>query len=259
MLRETRLHRILALIGANGHISTERLIKELGISRETARRDIIELENQGAAKRVHGGLVALDSSTSEPPLKERKARLEREKRAIAQAAVLQLQQGQTVFMDAGTTTTALAEELCTMPGLTIVTNSLRAAIILSEKDEEKKSDSTVVLVGGRILAGREQTCGEAVIEEIQRWRADVAILSPVGLDAHHGASSYLPEEAAVARSMAQRAGRLFILADHTKLGVVSRINYASPREISMLITDTGAAELPALKELKDILPKVVLA
>ena len=47
--------------------------------------------------------------------------------------------------------------------------------------------------------------------------------------------------------------------NQTKLGVVSRINYASPREISMLITDTGAAELPALKELKDILPKVVLA
>ena len=131
MLRETRLHRILALIAVNGHISTERLIKELGISRETARRDIIELENQGAARRVHGGLVALDSSTSEPSLKERRTRLEREKRAIARATVLQLQQGQTVFMDAGTTTTALAEELCTMPGLTIVTNSLRAAIILS--------------------------------------------------------------------------------------------------------------------------------
>ena len=163
MLRETRLHRILALIAANGHISTERLIKELGISRETARRDIIELENQGAARRVHGGLVALDSSTSEPSLKERRTRLEREKRAIARATVLHLQQGQTVFMDAGTTTTALAEELCTMPGLTIVTNSLRAAIILSEREEDKKGDSTVVLVGGRILPGREQTCGECVI------------------------------------------------------------------------------------------------
>ena len=259
MLRETRLHRILALIAANGHISTERLIKELGISRETARRDIIELENQGAAKRVHGGLVALDSSTSEPSLKERRSKLEREKRAIARATVLQLQQGQTIFMDAGTTTTALAEELCTMPGLTIITNSLRAALILSEREEDKKGDSTVVLVGGRILPGREQTCGEGVIEEIQRWRADVAILSPVGLDAHHGASSFLPEEAAVARCMAQKAGRLFILADHTKLGLISRVNYSSPREISLLVTDAAASELPTLKELKDILPRVILA
>ena len=259
MLRETRLHRILALIAANGHISTERLIKELGISRETARRDIIELENQGAAKRVHGGLVALDSSPSEPSLKERRTRLEREKRAIARATVMQLQQGQAVFMDAGTTTTALAEELCTMPGLTIITNSLRAAMIMSERDEGKTGDSTVVLVGGRILSGREQTYGESVIEEIQRWRADVAILSPVGMDAHHGATSYLPEEAAVARCMAQRAGRLFILADHTKLGVVSRVNYASPREVSTLITDAAATEHPALKELKEILPKVILA
>ena len=136
---------------------------------------------------------------------------------------------------------------------------MRAACLLSEKKKKKKADSTVVLVGGRILAGREQTCGEGMIEEIQRWRADVAILSPMGLDAHNGASSYLPEEAAVASSMAQRAGRLFILADHTKLGVVSRINYASPREISMLITDAAASELPVLKDLKEILPKVVLA
>ena len=59
--------------------------------------------------------------------------------------------------------------------------------------------------------------------------------------------------------MAQRAGRLFILADHTKLGVVSRVNYASPREVSTLITDAAATEHPALKELKEILPKVILA
>ena len=90
------------------------------------------------------------------------------------------------------------------------------------------------------------------------------VLEPLAAALAEGSSGAIDwacvgETNAVARSMAQRAGRLFILADHTKLGVVSRINYASPREISLLITDTGAAELPALKELKDILPKVVLA
>ena len=259
MLRETRLHRIQALLAANGHISTERLIKELGISRETARRDIIELESLGAAKRVHGGLVALDSSPTEPSLKERRTRLEREKRAIAQATVMQLRQGQAVFLDAGTTTTAVAEELRTMPGLTIITNSLRAAMILSEKDEGKPQENVVILVGGRILAGREQTCGESVIEELRRWRPDVAILSPVGVDAVHGASSFLPEEAAVAGCMARQANRLLILADHTKLGLVSRVRYAAPQDIDMLITDEEAKSLPAFRALTDALPQVILA
>jgi len=72
MLQETRLHRIRALLNTLNQVSTERIIKELGVSRETARRDIIELEAQGLAKRVHGGLVALNA-TPEPPLTVRSA------------------------------------------------------------------------------------------------------------------------------------------------------------------------------------------
>ena len=102
MLQETRLHRIRALLSTQHQLSTERIIKELGISRETARRDIISLEAQGLARRVHGGLVALESPP-EPPLQVRRNAQAREKRAIAAAAVQHLQPGQTLFLDAGTT------------------------------------------------------------------------------------------------------------------------------------------------------------
>ena len=115
MLQETRLHRIRALLTTLNHVSTERINRELGISRETARRDIIELEALGLARRVHGGLIALDAEP-EPPLTVRSEVRAREKRAIARAAAQRLKPGQTLFLDAGSTTTMLAEELRTMSG-----------------------------------------------------------------------------------------------------------------------------------------------
>ncbi|ERH65886.1 alkaline phosphatase [Pantoea dispersa EGD-AAK13] len=252
MLQETRLHRIRALLSTQHQLSTERIIKELGISRETARRDIISLEAQGLARRVHGGLVALESPP-EPPLQVRRNAQAREKRAIAAAAVQHLQPGQTLFLDAGTTTTLLAEELRTMSGLTIITNSLQAALALSAAEEHETLNNQVLLLGGMMMAGAQQTRGEMTVGEIYRYRADVALLSPVGIDARNGASSFHPHEAAIAHAMVQQASRTLLLADHSKLGVISRTQYAPVGDIDLLICDGGAAKPGALNALQQAL------
>jgi DeoR/GlpR family transcriptional regulator of sugar metabolism len=252
MLQETRLHRIRALLSTQHQLSTERIIKELGISRETARRDIISLEAQGLARRVHGGLVALESPP-EPPLQVRRNAQAREKRAIAAAAVQHLQPGQTLFLDAGTTTTLLAEELRTMSGLTIITNSLQAALALSTAEEHETLNNQVLLLGGMMMAGAQQTRGEMTVGEIYRYRADVALLSPVGIDARNGASSFHPHEAAIAHAMVQQASRTLLLADHSKLGVISRTQYAPVGDIDLLICDGGAAKPGALSALQQAL------
>ena len=249
MLQETRLHRIRALLTTHHQVSTERIINELGISRETARRDIIELEAQGQARRVHGGLVAVDSSP-EAPLQVRRNAQAKEKRAIAAAAVQHLQPGQTLFLDAGTTTTLLAEALRSMAGLTIVTNSLQAALALSAAEEHETLNNQVMLIGGMMAAGAQQTRGEMTISEIYRYRADVALLSPVGIDAKNGASSFHPHEAAIARAMMQQAQRTILLADHSKLGVVSRTIYAPIADVDLLICDGGQAKPGALSALQ---------
>ncbi|MBS0907059.1 DeoR/GlpR transcriptional regulator [Pantoea dispersa] len=252
MLQETRLHRIRALLSTQHQLSTERIIKELGISRETARRDIISLEAQGLARRVHGGLVALESPP-EPPLQVRRNAQAREKRAIAAAAVQHLQPGQTLFLDAGTTTTLLAEELRTMSGLTIITNSLQAALALTAAEEHETLNNQVLLLGGMMMAGAQQTRGEMTVGEIYRYRADVALLSPVGIDARNGASSFHPHEAAIAHAMVQQASRTLLLADHSKLGVISRTQYAPVGDIDLLICDGGAAKPGALSALQQAL------
>lgn len=239
MLQQERLHRIQALLKKIQRISTERVMQELDISRETARRDIIELEALGVAKRVHGGIVAVDSVAVEAPLNVRHTQMAKEKRAIARAALQHLHTGQTIFLDAGSTTSILAEELRTLSGLTIITNSLQAVFNLTVGYEHDAPQHEIILLGGRVQQ-RPQTQGDLVISEIYRYQADVALLSPVGIDPQHGASSFYSEEANIAQAMVKQAKQTFILADQSKLGIVSRVRYAQSHEVSVLISNQEA-------------------
>lgn len=239
MLQQERLHRIQALLTQFQRLSTERIMTELNISRETARRDMIELDALGVAQRVHGGIVLHQQIPSEAPLNVRYHQYSKEKRAIARAAVRQLTSGQTLFIDAGSTTSILAEELRSLSGLTIITNSLQVALNLSSVSETDSAQHEIILLGGRIQQ-RPQTQGDYVISEIQRYQADIALLSAVGVAADHGASSFYSEEACIAAAMVKHSQRLILMADHSKLDVISRVRYAEQHEISMLITDKYA-------------------
>jgi DeoR/GlpR family transcriptional regulator of sugar metabolism len=236
MLQHERLHRIQALLNTVQQLSTERIINELEISRETARRDIIELEALGRVKRVHGGIVLLESVSTEAPLHLRYQHLAKEKRQIARAAIQHLTAGQSIFLDAGSTTSILAEELRTLSGLCIMTNSLQAVLNLTAALEPQQTQHEIILLGGQI-GQRPQTQGEMLIRQIYQHRADVALLSPVGLDVHYGASSYYLEEANIAEAMVQQSERLLILADHSKIGIKSRKQYAKPSRIDVLISN----------------------
>ncbi|KAF1020526.1 MAG: Glycerol-3-phosphate regulon repressor [Paracidovorax wautersii] len=189
MLQEARLHRIKALLTTFSQVSTERIAQDLGVSRETVRRDVLELEADGVLRRVHGGVVLAGDSGREPPLAVRQTVRAKEKRAIARAAVQLIQPGQTLLIDAGSTTALLAEELSSMSGLTIVTNGLDVARKLAGP-QASRSANDVILLGGSVGADLPATYGDLTVAEIHRYRADLALLSPVGVSAQHGASSF---------------------------------------------------------------------
>ncbi|AOA59199.1 DeoR/GlpR family DNA-binding transcription regulator [Acinetobacter larvae] len=258
MLQQERLHRIQALLQQRHNITTERVMAELNISRETARRDFIELEAQGIAKRVHGGLVSTTQIATEAPLQIRHGQYAKEKRAIARCAVQQLSAGQTVFIDAGSTTAILAEELRTLSGLTIISNSLQVILNLSMGNEQDYLNHELILLGGRVQQ-RMQSQGEQVIREIERYQADLCMLSPVGLDLEQGASSYYLEEANIAAAMRQHSRDCMLLMDHSKLNVHSRVNYARLDQISALITDVGSQKLANFADYQTQLKQVILA
>ncbi|MDY0744624.1 DeoR/GlpR family DNA-binding transcription regulator [Paucibacter sp. R3-3] len=258
MLQEERLLRIRSLLVAFPRLSVERISQDLAVSRETVRRDLVQLESAGELRRVHGGAVAA-SAAPEPPLAQRLAARQKEKRAIAKAAVALLQPGQTLFLDAGSTNTILADELATLSGMVVVTNSLAIALKLAQANEARDGRNRTLLLGGDIDARTQATCGAETIAEIHRLHADVALLSPVGLHPKHGAMSFQHHEAAVARAMAAQAQRVVILADHSKLGQASRVAYARPAEIGTVVTDARARGTPALAALRKSCGQVIVA
>nr|QIH41657.1 DeoR/GlpR transcriptional regulator [Vibrio ziniensis] len=258
MLEETRLHRICALLSTLNHVSTDMIIQHLCVSRETVRRDVLKLEAQGRLRRVHGGVISNDYEP-EPPLIVRTSVKGKEKRAITSAAVKQLRSGQTVFIDAGSTTSLLTEPLMSMSGLTIITNSLEIAGKLSSNENNLPLQHDVILLGGHMGSVAQATAGEATISELSRYRADIALLSPVGISVRSGASSFSHQEAAIAAAMVSHAKSTFILADSSKLGVTSRIVYAEPTQITKLITDEEAKSHPEFLEIEKALGDIIIA
>ncbi|MBP2301772.1 DeoR/GlpR family DNA-binding transcription regulator [Azospirillum picis] len=251
MLQEERHQRIRALLASMQRATTERVASDLGVSRETVRRDFVELEARGELRRVHGGVVAV-APEPEPPIAVRSQVRLKEKRAIAKAAARLVTAGQTLFLDFGSTVSALAEELASLPGLTIVTNSFDVAQTIAQGKR-----GTATLLGGRVDEGIPATFGEGTVAEIHRYRADVALLSPAALDPRYGATSFDPREAEVARAMVDNADRVVILADHSKIGHTSRISFCPPGRIDTIVTDARSQEAAAFPALASAVPCVV--
>lgn len=258
MLQQTRLQRILALLESLHQISTEQLGRELNVSRETIRRDIIELEAQQKVRRVHGGIMSLSSTSEEPPFDVRLAAHAREKQAIAETCIEQLTPGQTLFIDAGSTTVHLARALAHLSGFTIITNSLQVVGALSACTDGTPMRNDVLLLGGEIEANAHETRGAAVINAISRYRADVALLSPVGISAE-GASSYYQWESAIAEAMLRYSSKSLVLADSSKIGRTSRFGYAACEQINGVITDSAATQQSGYEALDAAVEEICLA
>ncbi len=233
MWAKDRHHRILALLAAREQVSMENLAEEFGVSRETLRRDIVQLEAEGRLKRVHGGFMRVGGT--EPPFQSRMETNAEAKRRIGAAAARAVEPGMLIAVDAGTTTIAFAEHLATIPKLQVVTNSLGVASTVG-----KASGVTVILLGGRLGADVPGTFGEVALAQLRRFRPDLAFISPTALDAEAGAMNFDEAEAEMASAMAECAARLVVLADNSKLGRKSRVQICACGRIDMLITDRKA-------------------
>lgn len=252
MWQEERYQRIRALLSMQQRVTTERIVTELGVSRETVRRDLVAMEGLGELKRVHGGAIRVED---EAPIAERANSRVRFKQDIARAASSLLSRGQKLFIDAGTTTAILADELARLGGLTIVTNSFDVALKL----RSPASDNEVILLGGELGTRAPATTGATTVAEIYRHRADVALLSPVSINAARGACNYDLPESEVARAMVANTESVFILADYSKIGYGSRVAFCPAERIDLLITNGKASDEPALEALSSKLGRVHLA
>jgi len=243
MWAKDRHHLILAMLAAREQVSMENLAEEFGVSRETLRRDIVQLEAEGHLKRVHGGFMRVDCT--EPPFQRRMETNAEAKQRIGAAAARLVEPGMMIAVDAGSTTIAFAEYLANIPKLTVITNSLGVATTVSQANH-----ANVILLGGSLGTDVPGTFGEIALAQLRRFHPEMSFISPSAMNATSGAMNFDQAEADIATTMSECTSRLVVLADTSKLGTKSRVQICSCESIHTLITDRKAkrSETDPLRE-----------
>lgn len=219
-------------------MEADRLAQDFKVSRETIRRDLKILEERGLIRRTHGGALMSEQS-KESPFEQRKVSRIAEKRALCQAAVSLMMPGGSYFIDAGSTTAIIGELMGDLREMSIVTNSIELAMTVRKNNPA----IDVVLLGGTIASDVPATYGEMTLRQLRNFHADIALVSPVGIDPGVGVSYYDLAEADLAGQMLENARQKVVIADASKCGVVSRAIVAECKEVDVLITDeTDTAE-----------------
>ncbi len=236
MLPTQRQDRILAEIELAGGARITQLAELLGVSEMTVRRDIDALARQGLIKKVYGGATSPARSTSDEPGFEAKSHRElAAKDQIGAVAASLLEPYRTVAVSAGTTTYAAAVHLAKIPGLTVVTNSVRVADYLHVHGDRTQ---TVLLTGG-VRTPSDALVGPVAVQMISSLHVDALLLGVHGMDPQAGLTTPNLMEADMNRAMIAAAGRLIVLADHTKWGVVGLCAMARLADVSVLVSDEG--------------------
>lgn len=243
---DIRRSNILQMLRRDGRVSVAQLSQTLGATEVTIRNDLTALEQDGHLLRVQGGAILPQGpQTSLLDIKEISSLPQ--KRAIAEMVADMIRDGDTLFINSGTTTVCVAEALKSRKNLKIVTNSLAVATALGDI-----ATLRVTLLGGDINAQYGFTYGSTAQEQLSQFQANWAILSVDGISPTGGITTYHAEEAILDRMMIDEAAHALIVADSSKLGRVgfSRVcecspaltlvtNGCEPSEVTQQLTECG--------------------
>jgi DeoR/GlpR family transcriptional regulator of sugar metabolism len=236
MLAPQRQQTILAMIRRHGGVRVADLVRELGVSDMTIRRDLEALADRGLVTKVHGGATSVGpGSTEEPGFAAKSVRQRQEKEAIARRAAELVRPHSAVALSAGTTTWTLAHHLTDVPRLTVVTNSIQVADAFHRAG---RPDQTVVLTGG-VRTPSDALVGPVAVNALRSLNVDILLLGVHGVSTRAGFTTPNLMEAETDRAMVTAAGRLIVLADHTKWGVIGISTIARLEDADMLIADAG--------------------
>jgi DeoR/GlpR family transcriptional regulator of sugar metabolism len=231
-LKQERQRHLLEVLEREGRVLSSELSVRWGLSEDTIRRDLREMEQGGMLQRVHGG--ALPRSPGALPYDARRRLDVASKSAIAQRAANLIIEGQTVFIDGGTTTVEIASHLLRDRRATIITNSPPLALALADH-----SKLDVLLLGGRLLKDARVTVGADTVREIASIRADLCLLGMCSLHPDIGITVGSVEEACVKRAMIATSAEVVGLISHGKMGKILPYVVGPASALTQLITDVS--------------------
>lgn len=229
-----RHSEIMRMLSDEGTVTISELASRLGVSLETVRRDVRPLTENGSVLKIHGA-VGLAGQVGEAPFQRRMRENANAKRRIAREMAGFIQDGDSVMLDTGTTTSFVARELLDHRRLTVVTNSSDIARTLATINGNK-----VYMAGGELRSDSGAAFGVSAIDFISKFSVAHAIISAGAIDAGSGVMDFDLEEAEFARMMLSRGERSYVVTDHSKFGRRGLVQVAGFEAIGRVVTDAPA-------------------
>lgn len=229
-----RQRHILTLARQRGSVNVSLTSQEIGVSVETIRRDLAVLERQGLIRREYGSAFPVESVAFETDLDRRSQTLLAEKRRIADFAVEQLNDAESIFVDEGLLPSLVARGIPVERRLTVVTASLPVAIDLATRPH-----CTVIMLGGRVRGKTLATVDKWVVGMMAEFAIDLAFVGANGLSIANGATTPDPAVSAVKAAAMRASRRRVFVGAHNKFGAATFSKFADVRDFDLLITDTG--------------------
>lgn len=247
-----RQEKIRFLLQKHGHLTVSELAQRFGVSEMTIRRDLKQLASMGLVQREHGRAVYPQTSQARNAIfLTRLGEAQREKMAIGQAAVDLINEGESIILDSGTTTLAIA--LALTKKCIVITNSLPVAEILG-----MRSEITTVLTGGEVQRATFSLTGPMTRENFSGFNADKLFLAATGVSIEKGLSTTNMVESEVKQAMINSAKEVILVAHSAKIGQVYYYTFARWDKINKLITDSNID--PVLqKKIEEYGVKVIIA
>ncbi|MDD2380429.1 MAG: transcriptional repressor AgaR [Mariniphaga sp.] len=235
----SRRAKILEELDANGEVSVKELSKTFKISEVTIRNDLAHLAKQNMLIRARGGAIKIKyyHMSNDPTIAEKQKEFLKEKQLIARAAVKLIEDGDTIVLDSGSTTTEIAKILENFQNLTIITNALNIASILSKYEE-----INIFMPGGSLRKKSLSLVGVLANKNFEKFYCDKLFLGADGIDSSYGLSTHDSEEAHLNHIMIKIAKKVIVAADSSKFKR-RRFAFIGPvSDIDVVITDSGIEE-----------------
>jgi DeoR family glycerol-3-phosphate regulon repressor len=237
---EQRRAAIVEIVQQDGFAAIEALAQRFGVTPQTIRRDINVLCDQGALRRFHGG-ASLSSSVENLTYQTRQEFRLPEKQRIARLLADHVPDHASLFINIGTTTEEVAKALLDHQGLSVVTNNLNVANILSANP-----DFQVIVAGGLVRPRDRGIVGEAAIDLIRQFKVDIGIIGISAIDTDGSLLDFDYREVRVAQAIIANSRQVYLAADRSKFERGAMVRLGSIQDVDALFTDSEPP--PALRE-----------
>ncbi len=227
---ETRRRRIVELVTDRNGVSVDEIVEKFDVSGSTIRRDLRELADRNLVERTHGGAMPVTNARSERPFGQKVVEGRDRKRAIGRRAAREIQQGQVVFFDSGTTTLQIAREVTKDGSFVSVTNSPLLAMELG------KEDGIVKVTGGAFREESMGLVGPTAEAYVRSSNFDLAFLGTNGVS-EDAFTAPVEDEAGLKKAVIANAARPVVVADRTKFGERTFREFASLADVDAVVTD----------------------